>query len=115
MQTQIVERCEIGVVGAPLLAPAYGACPSATDAVTKRRQLSKGDFLLLKFETTFAICIILAAGIATAHDGTDPLAVWYRLLTTADGKSRCSMHDCAGGGADEGRPLGGLDLPLQCR
>jgi hypothetical protein len=41
------------------------------------------------------ICIVLAAGIATAHEGSDPLAAWYRSLTTADGKSCCSMHDCA--------------------
>jgi hypothetical protein len=41
------------------------------------------------------ICIVLAAGIAAAHEGSDPLAVWYRSLTTADGKSCCSMHDCA--------------------
>ena len=27
--------------------------------------------------------------------GSDPLAVWYRSLTTADGRSCCSMHDCA--------------------
>jgi len=30
-----------------------------------------------------------------SHDGADALASWYRSLTTADGKSCCSMHDCA--------------------
>ena len=44
---------------------------------------------------SIGICIVLAAGIATAHEGGDPLAAWYRSLTTADGKSCCSMHDCA--------------------
>src|SRR5260370_12303756 len=44
---------------------------------------------------SIGICIGLAVGIAMAHEGTDPLAVWYRSLTTADGKSCCSMHDCA--------------------
>jgi hypothetical protein len=42
-----------------------------------------------------SIGITFAAGIATAHEGADPLAVWYRSLTTTDGKSCCSMHDCA--------------------
>jgi hypothetical protein len=41
------------------------------------------------------ISIGLAAAIATAHEGGDPLAVWYRSLTTAEGQSCCSMHDCA--------------------
>jgi hypothetical protein len=41
------------------------------------------------------ICIGLAAGVAMAHDGADAPAAWYRSLTTADGKSCCSMHDCA--------------------
>jgi hypothetical protein len=36
-----------------------------------------------------------AVGTAIAHEGTDPLAVWYRSLTTAEGKSCCAMHDCA--------------------
>jgi hypothetical protein len=44
---------------------------------------------------SIGIGIVLAAGIATAHEGGDPLAAWYRSLTTADGKSCCSMHDCA--------------------
>jgi hypothetical protein len=44
---------------------------------------------------SIGICIVLAAGIAMAHEGGDPLAAWYRSLTTADGKSCCSMHDCA--------------------
>jgi hypothetical protein len=44
---------------------------------------------------SIGICIGFAVGIAMAHEGTDPLAVWYRSLTTADGKSCCSMHDCA--------------------
>ena len=39
--------------------------------------------------------IAFAAWIAAAHEGSDPLAAWYRSLTTADGKSCCSMHDCA--------------------
>jgi hypothetical protein len=44
-----------------------------------------------------AICISFAATIATApaHDGSDPLALWYRSLTTVDGKSCCTMRDCA--------------------
>ena len=37
----------------------------------------------------------LAAGTATAHDGSDPLAAWYRSLTDAEGKSCCSPRDCA--------------------
>ena len=41
------------------------------------------------------ICIGFVAAIAMAHEGTDPLAAWYRSLVTADGKSCCSMHDCA--------------------
>jgi len=41
------------------------------------------------------ICLGLAAGVAMSHDGADALAAWYRSLTTADGKSCCSMHDCA--------------------
>ena len=41
------------------------------------------------------ICLALAAATAAAHEGTDPLAAWYRSLTTADGKSCCSMRDCA--------------------
>ena len=56
------------------------------------------------------VCIAFAAGIAAAHEGTDPLAVWYRSLKTVEGKSCCAMHDCAGRGTDEGRPLGGLDF-----
>jgi hypothetical protein len=40
-------------------------------------------------------CLGLAAGVAMSHDGADALAAWYRSLTTADGKSCCSMHDCA--------------------
>src|SRR5262249_57812691 len=44
---------------------------------------------------SIGICIVLAAGIAAAHEGSDPLEAWYRSLTTADGKSCCSMHDCA--------------------
>jgi hypothetical protein len=45
--------------------------------------------------TSIGICVGFAAGIAVAHEGTDPLAAWYRSLTTTDGKSCCSMHDCA--------------------
>ena len=41
------------------------------------------------------ICLGLAAGTASAHDGSDPLAAWYRSLTTAEGKSCCSARDCA--------------------
>ena len=41
------------------------------------------------------IWIGVVAGIAMAHEGADPLALWYRSLTTADGKSCCSMRDCA--------------------
>jgi hypothetical protein len=41
------------------------------------------------------VCIAFAVRIAAAHEGTDPLAVWYRSLKTADGKSCCAMHDCA--------------------
>src|SRR6516162_6333611 len=44
---------------------------------------------------SIGICIVLVAGFATAHEGSDPLAAWYHSLTTADGKSCCSMHDCA--------------------
>jgi hypothetical protein len=36
-----------------------------------------------------------AAATAMAHEGTDPLAAWYRSLIAADGKSCCSMRDCA--------------------
>jgi hypothetical protein len=43
-----------------------------------------------EYEALDGICIVLAAGIATAHEGSDPLAAWYRSLTTADGKSCCS-------------------------
>ena len=46
-------------------------------------------------KASIGICVALAAGLAAAHEGSDPLAVWYRSLTTADGKSCCSMHDCA--------------------
>jgi len=42
-----------------------------------------------------SIGVTLAAGLASAHEGSDPLAVWYRSLTTADGKSCCAIHDCA--------------------
>jgi len=42
-----------------------------------------------------SICIGFAAEIARAHEGADPLAAWYRSLTTAEGKSCCSVHDCA--------------------
>jgi hypothetical protein len=45
------------------------------------------------------ICIGFAATVAMAHDGSDPLAIWYRSLTTADGKSCCTMRDCAPGEA----------------
>jgi hypothetical protein len=41
------------------------------------------------------IWIGFIAVIAMAHEGTDPLAAWYRSLTTAEGKSCCSMRDCA--------------------
>ena len=37
----------------------------------------------------------IAVGTALAHEGTDPMAVWYRSLATPDGKSCCSIHDCA--------------------
>jgi hypothetical protein len=40
------------------------------------------------------LAIGIAVGVAAAHEGMDPLAVWYRSLTTADGKSCCSMSDC---------------------
>ena len=40
-------------------------------------------------------CIGFMAEIAMAHEGSDPLAAWYRSLTAADGKSCCSMRDCA--------------------
>src|SRR6266487_4389372 len=33
--------------------------------------------------------------VAAAHDGDDPLSVWYRSLTTTEGQSCCSMRDCA--------------------
>ena len=49
----------------------------------------------MRYSTGIGICVGFAAGIAAAHEGTDPLAVWYRSLTTADGKSCCAMHDCA--------------------
>ena len=42
-----------------------------------------------------SICLGLAAGPATAHDGSEPLAAWYRSLTNAEGKSCCSSRDCA--------------------
>ena len=41
------------------------------------------------------ICIGFGATIAMAHDGSDALAAWYRSLTTSDGKSCCTMRDCA--------------------
>jgi hypothetical protein len=41
------------------------------------------------------IGIGFVATIAMAHDGSDLLAAWYRSLTTADGKSCCTMRDCA--------------------
>jgi len=44
---------------------------------------------------SIGISIAFIAGSAAAHEGTDPLTAWYRSLTTADGKSCCSMHDCA--------------------
>ena len=44
---------------------------------------------------SIAICVALAAATATAHEDADPLSIWFRSLTTADGKSCCSMHDCA--------------------
>jgi hypothetical protein len=37
----------------------------------------------------------IAAGTALALEGSDSMAVWYRSLATPDGKSCCSMHDCA--------------------
>ncbi len=40
------------------------------------------------------IWLALAAGTATAHDGSDPHAAWYRSLTDAEGKSCCSPRDC---------------------
>ena len=43
---------------------------------------------------SIGVCVALIAGLAAAHEGSDPLAVWYRLLTTADGKSCCAMRDC---------------------
>jgi hypothetical protein len=49
----------------------------------------------MRYSTGIGICVAVAAGIATAHEGTDLLAVWYRSLTTADGKSCCAIHDCA--------------------
>ena len=36
-----------------------------------------------------------ATGTAAAHDGSDPLAAWYRSLTDAEGKSCCLPRDCA--------------------
>ncbi len=41
------------------------------------------------------ICIGFAAAIAMAHEGADSLTSWYRSLITADGKSCCTMRDCA--------------------
>ena len=49
----------------------------------------------MRHSIAIGICVAIAAGIASAHEGTDPLAVWYRSLTTADGKSCCAIHDCA--------------------
>jgi len=40
------------------------------------------------------LAIGFAVGVAAAHEGMDPLAAWYRSLTTVDGKSCCSMRDC---------------------
>ena len=45
-------------------------------------------------KASIGICVVFAAGLAAAHEGSDPLAVWYRSPTTADGKSCCAMHDC---------------------
>ena len=45
------------------------------------------------------IFIALTAGLAVAHEDSEPLPAWYRSLTTADGKSYCAMHDCAPGEA----------------
>jgi hypothetical protein len=42
-----------------------------------------------------AICIGLTTPTAAAHEGADPLSAWYRSLTTGDGKSCCTMRDCA--------------------
>ena len=49
----------------------------------------------MRHSIAIAICLGVAIGNATAHEGTDPLAFWYRSLTTADGKSCCAIHDCA--------------------
>jgi len=49
----------------------------------------------MRHSIAIGICVAIAARIAMAHEATDTLAVWYRSLTTADGKSCCAMHDCA--------------------
>ena len=40
-----------------------------------------------RMKRSIGIAVTLVAGLASAHEGSDPLAVWYRSLTTADGKS----------------------------
>jgi hypothetical protein len=41
------------------------------------------------------LLLLAVAPLARAHDGDSPLAVWFRSLIGADGKSCCSMRDCA--------------------
>ena len=40
------------------------------------------------------LLLIIGASVALAHEGQDPLAVWFRSLLTADGISYCSDRDC---------------------
>jgi hypothetical protein len=57
--------------------------------------LGLAEVTAIELGRSAGICIGFAAGIAMAHEGTDPLATWYRSLINADGKSCCSMRDCA--------------------
>jgi hypothetical protein len=66
----------------------------------------------MRHSITIGICVAFA-GIATAHESTDLLAVWYRSLT--HGGRQIVLRDArlsAGRGTDQGRPLGGLDFSL---
>ena len=49
----------------------------------------------MKREFAAGLICMVAAAAALAHEGEDPLAQWYRSLSTADGQSCCEMRDCA--------------------
>jgi hypothetical protein len=56
----------------------------------------RGSVSLMGMSRLLAITLAIgfAVGVAAAHEGMDPLAAWYRSVTTVDGKSCCSMRDC---------------------